>query len=351
MDLYEIVAHTVQLNGSDIFIVPGSPIVAKCMGRHVQITQEKLMPSDTEILLREIYEMSANRSLEDLFDLGDDDFSFSITGLGRFRCNAFRQRGSLAAVLRVVALGLPNPQLLGIPDSVMALCAKKRGLVLVTGPACSGKSTTLACMIDQINHQQAGHIITIEDPIEHLHPHGLSIVSQREVRSDTSTFQDALRAALRQAPDVILLGEMRDHELIQTAMHAAETGHLILSSMHTVGAARTVERIIDSFPPNQRPPARLQLSMVLEAVVSQQLIPTLCGQIAPVFEIMNVNEAVRAAIREDKIHQIDNVIQSGTGSGMRAMDDEMLGLYHEGVISRENAIMFASNPDAMAGRI
>jgi twitching motility protein PilT len=262
MDLYEIVARTVQLNGSDIFIVPGSSIVVKCMGRHIRLNDEKLMPSDTEIILREIYEMSANRSLEELFDTGDDDFSFSITGLGRFRCNAYRQRGSLAAVLRVVTLGLPDPVALSIPDSVMSLCMKKQGMVLVTGPACSGKSTTLACLVDQINHERMGHIITIEDPIEFLHPHALSIVSQREVRADTCSFPDALRAALRQAPDVIMLSEMRDCETIQTAMNAAETGHLMLSSLHTLGAAKTVDRIIDLFPANQQQQVRLQLSMV-----------------------------------------------------------------------------------------
>jgi twitching motility protein PilT len=351
MDLFEVVARTIQLNGSDIFVVPGSPIVVKCMGKHVQLTAEKLMPSDTEIILREIYEMSTNRSLEDLFDSGDDDFSFSITGLGRFRCNAYRQRGSLAAVLRVVALGLPDPVALGIPESVMSLYAKKQGIVLVTGPGGSGKSTTLACLIDRINQERMGHIITIEDPIEFLHPHGRSIVSQREVRSDTSSFTEALHAALRQAPDVIMLGEMRDFETIQTAMIAAETGHLMLSCLHTIGAAKTIDRIIDIFPPNQQQQARVQLSMVLEAVVSQQLIPTLDGRIVPAFEVMHVTSAIRSMIRDSKTHQIDNVIFSGGDKGMLSMDGEILRLCREGVISRENALMFASNPETMLRKL
>ncbi len=351
MDLYEIVARTVQLNGSDIFIVPGSPIVVKCMGRHVQMTGEKLMPSDTEIILREIYEMSANRSLDELFETGDDDFSFSITGLGRFRCNAYRQRGSLAAVLRVVVLGLPDPMALGIPDSVMSLYAKKQGMVLVTGPAGSGKSTTLACLVDKINHERMGHIITIEDPIEFLHPHAFSIVSQREVRSDTTSFTQALRAALRQAPDVILLGDMRDHETIQTAMTAAETGHLMLSSLHTIGAAKTIDRIIDIFPVKQQQQIRIQLSMVLEAVVSQQLIPTLDGRIVPAFEVMYATSAIRSMIRDNKTQQIDNVIYTSADRGMLSMDGEILKLYREGIISRENAVMFAANSDTMLRKL
>ncbi len=351
MDLYEIVAHTVQLNGSDIYIVPGSPIVVKCMGRHVQLTGEKLMPSDTEIILREIYEMSINRSLEELYDTGDDDFSFSITGLGRFRCNAFRQRGSLAAVLRVVRLGLPDPDLLGIPDAVMSLYTKKQGMVLVTGPACSGKSTTLACLVDRINHERMGHIITIEDPIEYLHPHAQSIVSQREVHSDTSSFPEALRAALRQAPDVIMLGDIRDHETIQIAMNAAEMGHLMLSSLHTMGAAKTIDRIIEMCPANQQQQTRIQLSMVLEAVVSQQLIPTLNGRIVPVFEVMQATNAIRSLIRESKTQQIDNVISSSTDKGMLLMDTQIIKLYREDLISRANALMYASNPETMLRKL
>ena len=351
MDLYEIVAGTVQLGGSDIFIVPGSPIVVKCMGRYVRISEDKLMPSDTEVILREIYEMSTNRPLEELFETGDDDFSFSIQGLGRFRCNAYRQRGSLAAVLRVVAIGLPDPRELGIPETVMSLFAKKQGMVLVTGPAGSGKSTTLACIVDKINHERMGHIITIEDPIEFLHPHALSIVSQREVRTDSCSFAEALRAALRQAPDVILLGEMRDYETIQTAMTAAETGHLVLSSLHTIGSAKTIDRIIDVFPANQQQQIRIQLSMVLEAVVSQQLIPTLDGRIAPAFEVMHVTSAIRSMIRDSKTHQIDNVIYSGADKGMLSMDGEILRLYRGHIISRENALMFASNPESMLRKL
>lgn len=351
MDLFEIMADTVRLGGSDIFVVPGSPIVVKCMGRYINMNEKKLMPSDTEILMREIYEMSANRSLKELLETGDDDFSFSITGLGRFRCNAYRQRGSLAAVLRVVTLGLPDSEALGIPESVMSLYAKKKGMVLVTGPADSGKSTTVACILNRINHERMGHIITIENPIEYLHPHALSIVSQREVRSDTCSFSDAMHAALRQAPDVIMLSEMDDYATIQTAMTAAEMGHLVLSSLHTMGAVKTIDRLIDVFPENQQQHIRIQLSMVLEAIVSQQLIPTVDGRIVPAFEVMNVTSEVRSMIRDGRTNEINNVIRSSADEGMLLMDCEILNLYRVGTISRENALMFASNPETLLGML
>lgn len=351
MELYEIILKTVRMGGSDIFIVPGSPVVAKYRGKYVNLDETKLMPSSTEILLREIYELSSNRSFDTLIETGDDDFSFSVQNLGRFRCNAYRQRGSLAAVLRVVTFGLPDPDTLNIPKSVIELYTRKQGMILVTGPAGSGKSTTLACIIDKINNERMGHIITIEDPIEYMHPHARSIVSQREVKTDTASFAEALRSALRQAPDVILLGEMRDYETIHTALTAAETGHLLLSSLHTLGAAKTIDRIIDVFPANQQTQVRVQLSMVLEAVISQQLIPTLDGSLHPVFEVMTATSAIRSMIRDGKTHQIDNVIYSASAQGMISMDAELMRIYNAGIISRDSAFMYASNPDAMARKI
>lgn len=346
MDLYELVVRTLQLGGSDIFIIPGSPIVIKCLGRHVQLSENKLMPSDTEILIREIYEMSANRSLGDLFERGDDDFSFSIQRLGRFRCNAYRQRGSLAAVLRVVAVGLPDCMALGIPESVMRLSEKKQGIIIVTGPAGNGKTTTLACIIDKINHGRMGHIITIEDPIEFLHPHARCIVSQREVRADTYSFADALRAALRQASDVIFMGELPDSQVIETALTAAESGRLILSAMHTLGAQTTIDRIIDQFP-NHRQQMRNRLAMQLEAVVSQQLIPTTDGSIHAVFEVMHVTPEIRTLIRDGETDRIEEMIRAGAAHGMRSMDLEILQLYSEGRISRENALLYAVDPETV----
>ena len=224
-------------------------------------------------------------------------------------------------------------------------------MVLVTGPAGSGKSTTLACLIDRINRERTGHIITIEDPIEYLHGHKGCLVSQREINTDTLSFAHALRAALRQAPDVILLGEMRDFETISTAMTASETGHLLLSTLHTVGAAKTIDRIVDVFPANQQQQVRVQLSMVLQAVVSQQLIPSVKGGQVAAFEVMRVDPAIASVIREGKVHQLDNMIYAGSASGMQTMDGDILRLYNEGLITRENALMYSVNPDVLSRKL
>lgn len=234
----------------------------------------------------------------------------------------------------------------------MKLSELNKGLVLVTGPAGSGKSTTLACMIEEINETKEDHIITLEDPLEFLHQHKKSIVSQREVNMDTVNYVTSLRAALRQSPDVILLGEMRDYETIQVVMTAAETGHLVFSTLHTIGALNTIERIIDVFPPNQQRQIMIQLASVLQAVISQQFpIPTMDGTLIPVFEIMEVTPAIRNMIRENKVHQIDGLIYSSTGSGMISMDQSLINLYKEGQISKETAILYASNPEMIIKRI
>ena len=351
MNLTDLLTQAIEKGGSDIYIVPGAPIMIKIGGVLYPATEERLLPSGSEVLLQEIYAMDRNRDIQALLQTGDDDFSFSLQHVGRFRCNAYKQRGSLAAVLRVVPFGLPNAEKLHIPSAVMGLAGVKRGMVLVTGPAGSGKSTTLACLVDKINHEYADHIITLEDPLEYLHSHQKSIVSQREITHDTVSYAQALRAALRQAPDVILLGEMRDFETIQTALTAAETGHLLLSSLHTVGAAKTIDRIIDVFPANQQQQVRIQLSMVLQAVISQQLIPTVDGGLEPAFEIMMVNNAIRNMIREEKVHQMDNVIYAGAAQNMRTMDSDILRLYQAGRISRENALLYATAPDMLARKL
>ncbi len=351
MELQQILAATLEKGGSDIYLVPGSHVTAKVNGMLVSMGDQMLVPADCEKIITAIYEHSDNRSMDTLWTHGDDDFSFSMRPLGRFRCNAYKQRGSLAAVLRVVPFGLPDPKKLSIPDTVLDLYSMKRGMILVTGPGGSGKTTTLACMIDRINRETDGHIITLEDPIEYLHPHQKCIVSQREINNDTETFAKALRAALRQVPDVILLGEMRDYETIQTALTAAETGHLLLSTLHTVGAAKTIDRIVDVFPANQQQQVRIQLSMVLMAVVSQQLIPTLDGGLAPAFEIMIVNSAIQNIMREGKVHQLDNAIYAGAAQGMRTMDGELLRLYKEKRISKENALLYANNPDTLERKL
>lgn len=352
MELKELLKRTLELKGSDIFIIPGSPPMAKIDGRFYCLSSESLQSSDTQSLIAETYALANNRDLANLSVDGDDDFSFSLERLSRFRCNAYRQRGSLAATYRVVTFGLPDPASLSIPNLAMQLTDFRSGMLLITGPAGSGKSTTLACMVDRINSTRSGHIITIEDPIEYLHPHKKSLVSQREIPNDAATFQRALRAALRQAPDVIMLGEMRDRETMQTAITAAETGHLILSSLHTVGTSKTVDRIIDAFPANQQQQIRVQLSMVLRAVVSQRLVPLNDGGQQAVFEVMTITPAIQNMIREGKTHQIDNAIYSGAmDQSMLFMDSELMRLVSEGRITRDTALLYATNPEALRKRI
>ena len=342
--------RAVEENASDLFVVAGKAVSMKREGEIVPVQDGRLIPDDSEILVRELYDM-ANRPIDRCMSGGDDDFSLSVTGLPRFRVNTYRQRGSLAAVIRVVSFGIPKWQEIDIPEEVMKISKMTRGMVLVTGPAGGGKSTTLACVVDAVNHTRDAHIITIEDPIEYLHRNDKSIISQRELAMDTSSYVTALRASLRQAPDVILLGEMRDLETIQTAMTAAETGHLVISTLHTVGAVNTIDRIIDVFPPAQQQQIRIQLAQVLKTVISQQLLPTVDGQLVPAFEIMHLNNAVRSMVRDSRIHQIDSVIQTSMAEGMISMDESILRLYKAGRITSETALHSAMNPDQLQKKL
>ena len=337
-------------NASDIFIIAGRPLTYKVNG-FMHTKGERLMPNTTESLIRQIYILAQNRKIDPFLESGDDDFSFAIPGLSRYRVSTYKQRGSLAAVIRVIAFELPDPALLGIPDSILQLTDLTKGMLLVTGPAGSGKSTTLACIIDRINHSREGHIITLEDPLEYMHRHDKCIVSQREICTDTESYLVSLRATLRQSPDVILLGEMRDYETIQTAMTAAETGHLVLSSLHTTGAANTIGRIVDVFEPAQQRQISIQLSMVLQAVISQQLVPDVNGHTIPVFEVMRLNPAIRNMIRDNKVHQIDGVIASSAHEHMRSMDQSLLELYKQKKITKETALKFASNADMLKRKL
>ena len=346
MEVMELLTQAVEQNAADIFLVPGMPFSYKIGGRIICQGEEKIMPDQLDQMITRIYEIAKNRSMERVLSHGDDDFSFAIPGVSRFRANVFRQRGSLAAVIRVVRFELPDPGQLKLPDVIMGISKLTRGMVLVTGSAGSGKSTTLACIIDEINKTRNAHVITLEDPIEYLHRHKKSVVTQREVATDTDSYVSGLRASLRQAPDVILLGEMRDHETISIAMTAAETGHLILSTLHTLGAANTIDRVIDAFPPNQQQQIRTQLSMVLDAVICQQLVPTLDGGERPVFEIMFLN-----MIRESKTHQIDGIIATSQEEGMISMDNSLLALYRQNVISKDTAIIYSSNTELMEKKI
>ena len=346
----EYLSYATTNHASDIFIIAGRPLSFKIDGK-LTSHGERLMPDDTKNLLRHIYQMANGRNFDHFLDTGDDDFSFSIPGLSRFRVNTYRQRGSLAAVIRVIAFELPDPDVLNIPEDVMSAADFSKGMVLVTGPAGSGKSTTLACIIDRINHSREGHIITLEDPLEYLHRHDKCIVSQREICTDTESYLVSLRATLRQSPDVILLGEMRDYETIQTAMTAAETGHLVLSSLHTTGAANTIGRIVDVFEPAQQRQISIQLSMVLQAVISQQLIPDVNGHSIPAFEVMKLTPAIRNMIRENKVHQIDGVIYSSSQYQMRSMDQSLLELYRQKRITAETALKHASNPEMLKRKL
>ena len=351
MYLKEILEQAIEQEASDVFLVAGLPVSFRKQGVITRLNDTKLLPNDTEALLTEIYSQAGNRDLAPLHQIGDDDFSFAIPGLSRFRVSAYKQRGALSAVIRIITFHLPDTKELGIPEHVIHLGDSGKGMVLVTGSAGSGKSTTLACIIDEINKTQQKHIITLEDPLEFLHRHDQSIVSQREINVDTQNYVTALRAALRQSPDVILLGEMRDYETINVAMTAAETGHLLLSTLHTIGAANTIDRIIDVFPANQQRQIAVQLSMVLNAVVSQQLVPTVDGKVVPALEIMTVTPAIRNMIGDGKVHQIDGLIYSSTKEDMISMDSSLLKLFKDGRITKDTALKYATNPEMLIRKL
>lgn len=352
MEIRDILARITETGASDIFVIAGLPLTIKLNGAMHSYDTYKLTPQMTAEFITNIYLLAEGRDMDHFYQTGDDDFSFAIPGVARYRANTFKQRGSLSAVIRVITYAVPNPSDIGIPHNIIELVNRQKGMVLITGPAGSGKSTTLACMIDAINTNRESHIITLEDPLEYLHTHKMSIVSQREINTDTGSYLTALRASLRQSPDVILLGEMRDYETMNVAMTAAETGHLILSTLHTIGAANTIDRIIDAFPPNQQHQISIQLSMVLQAVVSQQLVPAIDGRMIPAFEIMTVTPAIRNMIRESKIHQIDGVIYSSSAdSNMLAMDTSLLQLYQAGLITEKTALTYATNSDLLQKKL
>lgn len=346
----DILKAAKEAGASDVHLTVGIPPKMRVNGKLLTMEDyPRLLPPDTlEILLTIMTETQRERFEAN----GEYDMSFSIPNLGRYRVNAFKQRGSVAMAFRLVGTQVPSPEELGVPGSVVELFQRKRGLVLVTGPTGSGKSTTLAAIIDKINSNREAHVITLEDPIEYLHQHKLSMVNQREIGLDSENYANALRAALREDPDVILVGEMRDFETISVAITAAETGHLVLSTLHTIGAASTIDRVIDVFPPHQQQQIRVQLANVLEAVISQQLIPTADGKgRVAAFEVMHANHAVRNLIREGKSHQLASVMQTNRKFGMVTMDDAISQLYFSGKIERDMAVQFAQDPDAMQNKI
>jgi len=338
MLLNELLDTTVKKSASDLHLVVGVQPVIRINGQLVRLNENKLNPSDTEKFAKEVM----GEDFASLNEVGELDSSYSVAGLGRFRINIFKQRGSIALAIRVVGLKVPNISELGLPSVTSELALEKRGLVLVTGPTGSGKSTTLAAIVNEINENRASHIITLEDPIEFLHKHNRSIIEQREIGKDSQNFNNALRAVLREDPDVILIGEMRDLDSISVALTAAETGHLVLSSLHTIGVANTINRVVDVFPPHQQQQIKIQLAEVLKGIMSQQLVPTADGKgRVCALEIMKTTIAIKNMIREGKTHQIESSIQTGGKFGMKTMDIALADLYKKKIISQEEALNHA----------
>ncbi len=337
MNIFGLLKIAVELGASDIHITVDSKPIARTKGKFIKLLDRILTKEDTEEM---VIEIAGAKNFKRIQEHGEADFSVTLDETGdRFRVNAYKQKGNYAIAIRTITSTIPSFETLGIPDVLRTFTEKHKGLVLVTGPTGSGKSTTLASLIDIINQNQQRHIITLEDPIEYVHHHKNSLVNQREIGQDTESFHSALRAILRQDPDVILIGEMRDSETISIALTAAETGHLVFSTLHTVGAAKTIDRIVDMFPPEQQQQVRTQLSTVCEGIISQQLVQTNDGRkrIAAL-EVMVATPAIRNLIRENKTYQIPNMIQTGSKIGMQSMDQELVNLFRQGKISKEMAL-------------
>lgn len=349
MSIQIYLEQAVTRNASDLHITVGRPPILRLDGELTAIDDKPLKPDETLSMVKEVLPEARFKELE---ERGEMDFNYSIGSFGRFRVNAYKQRGSYGLAFRVVYGKIPSLEELGLPPIVAELARKQRGLILVTGPTGSGKSTTLASMVDLINTERSCHIITLEDPIEYLHSHKRSIVNQREIGNDTKSFANGLRAALREDPDVILVGEMRDLETIAIAITAAETGHLVLSTLHTNSAANTVDRIIDVFPPHQQEQIKVQLSAVLNGIISQQLLikSGMKGRVGA-FEVMSSTNAIRNLIREGKTHQLQTNIQTGAKFGMQTMDKALLDLYHKGIISRDSALTYSFDYDYVKGQL
>ena len=349
-NLHQLLKAMIDKEASDLHITAGSPPQLRIDGELIPLKLPPLTPTDTKQQIFSVLNDAQKVRFEEEQEL---DFSFGVKNLARFRANVFQQRGAVACAIRQIPFRIRSFQELGLPQVVSELCRKPRGLVLVTGPTGSGKSTTLAAMLDLVNTETRGHIMTVEDPIEYLHPHKGCVVNQREVGADTRSFKTALKYILRQDPDVVLIGEMRDLETIEAALTTAETGHLAFATLHTNSAAQTINRIIDVFPPHQQSQVRAQLSFVLEGVVCQQLIPKAAGSgRAMAMEIMVPNAAIRNLIREDKVHQIYSQMQIGQSQhGMMTLNQSLSALYYNGQISLEETMGRSSEPDELRSMI
>ncbi|PYM79240.1 MAG: type IV pili twitching motility protein PilT [Candidatus Rokuibacteriota bacterium] len=344
--MHDLLQIMIDRGASDLHITTSTYPQIRVSGKLVQLTEfEQLTPQDTQRLAYSVLNEAQKQKFEEENEL---DLSFGIQNLARFRCNVYRERGAVAAAIRVVPFKIRSFDDLNLPPIVRQLADRPKGLILVTGPTGSGKSTTLAAMIDKINSERSEHIMTIEDPIEFVHPHKKCLVNQREVFADTHSFKGALKSILRQDPDVVLVGEMRDLETIGAALTIAETGHLTLATLHTNSCAQTMNRIIDVFPTEQQSQVRAQLSLVLEGVLSQQLIPKIGGGRVMALEIMVSTPAVRNLIREEKIHQIYSAMQSGQKFGMQTMNQALVELISRRLITREEAMNRSTNPEELA---
>lgn len=342
-DLMEILLKAIELKASDVHFTVSRPPTLRVRGELLPYGEELLTPDET----REICYYLMSEDKKAIFEeKGEVDFSWALPSTSRYRVNIYKQRGSCTAALRMINTRIPTVEELRLPPVLNTLALKPRGLFLVTGPTGSGKSTTLAAMVGHINNNRKCHILTIEDPIEYMHRHGKCMVNQREIGSDSRSFSNALRAALREDPDVIMVGEMRDFETISTAISAAETGHFVLSTLHTTTAAQTVDRIIDTFPPHQQQQVRTQLSSSLQGIVCQQLIKSADGKmVVPAMEVLVVNDAIRNLIREGKNHQIDTVLQTNIKNGMMPMDYSLAQLARSKVITSEEAFLRCVDPE------
>ena len=345
VSLHQLLKTMTEMGGTDLHVTTNSPPQIRVDGKLRPLDLPPLTAVETKQLAYSVLTDAQKHRFEESLEL---DFSFGIKSLARFRANVFMQRGAVAAVYRTIPYEIRNFKELGLPPVIATICDKPRGLVLVTGPTGSGKSTTLASMIDRINQQQRSHIVTVEDPIEFLHPHKNCLVNQREVGADTQSFKRALKYILRQDPDVVLIGEMRDLETIEAALTIAETGHLAFATLHTNGAVQTINRVIDVFPAHQQPQIRAVLSFVLEGVVSQTLLPKIGGGRAMACEVMVPNAAIRNLIREDKIHQVYSQMQIGqTKWGMQTLNQSLTDLFLRQVITMEDAFAASSDHDEL----
>lgn len=349
MEINLLLKKAVLMGASDIHLSVGIELIARVHGKFIKLTD---FPVTGDMAIKCAKNILGEKGIKQLETVGEIDTAYHIENLSRFRVNIFLQKSNCAIAFRVITDKIPSIESLLLPDVIRTLCSRQRGLILVTGPTGSGKSTTLASMINYMNAHMGRHIITIEDPIEYLHSHGKSIVNQRQIGTDTRSFSNALRAALREDPDVVLVGEMRDLETISTALTAAETGHLVLSTLHTVGSAKTIDRIVDIFPPEQQLQVRVQLSSVIEAVISQQIMIKANGKgRVAAFETMLGTPPIRNLIREGKTHQIQTILQTSAAEQMKTMDSSLLDLYHKRVISTSTLFRYCVDEETVRAAV